>query len=105
MSEMAATLGDLSLQVKIGWAIWLAWGVVSLGWYRHARVVAPMMMASAATGHAARFTDPPAVSQELASETTTSPETDFNQAPSVYTELNEYTETGNTAEETSTFGG
>jgi hypothetical protein len=44
--ELTSALGDLSTQVKVGWTIWLAWGIVSLGWYRHARVaehVAPAM--------------------------------------------------------------
>ena len=93
MSEMVATLGDLSLQVKIGWAIWLAWGVVVLGWYRHARVVSPMGVVSAPALHAVRFTDLPAAPQELASEPLASPTSDPNDAPSVYTELNEYEET------------
>ena len=40
MFEITAVLGDLSTPVKLGWTLWFAWGVVSLGWYRHARVVA-----------------------------------------------------------------
>jgi len=40
MFEITSVLGDLSAPVKLGWTLWFAWGVVSLGWYRHARVVA-----------------------------------------------------------------
>jgi hypothetical protein len=90
MSEMATTLGDLSIQIKIGWAIWVAWGVVVLGWYRHARVVAPMA-ASAAAMHAVRFTD--AQSQPLVSEPLTASGQDFTDSSSTYNELNEYSET------------
>ena len=46
MFELTAAIGDLSTPVKVGWTIWLAWGIVSLGWYRHARIaehVAPAM--------------------------------------------------------------
>ncbi|NOT27239.1 MAG: hypothetical protein HOP16_14175 [Acidobacteria bacterium] len=93
MFEMATTLGDLSMQVKIGWAIWLAWGVVVLGWYRHARVVAPMAAVSAAAGHAVRFTDLPATpQQEFAPEPMTASALDTNNGSSTYTELNEYSE-------------
>lgn len=59
MFDIAATLGDLSTQVKVGWTVWLAWGVVMLGWYRHARVVAPVAPAIAASHTPA----PPTVSQ------------------------------------------
>ena len=40
MFEITAVISDLSTPVKLGWTLWFAWGVVSLGWYRHARVVA-----------------------------------------------------------------
>jgi len=40
MFEITAFLSDLSAPVKLGWTLWFAWGVVSLGWYRHARVMA-----------------------------------------------------------------
>ena len=46
MFELTSPLGDLSTPVKVGWTIWVAWGIVALGWYRHARVaehVAPAM--------------------------------------------------------------
>ena len=42
MFEVTAVIGDLSASVKLGWTLWFAWGVVSLGWYRHARVLAPV---------------------------------------------------------------
>ncbi len=42
MFELTAAIGDLSTPVKVGWTLWFAWGVVSLGWYRHTRVVAVM---------------------------------------------------------------
>jgi hypothetical protein len=42
MFEITAVIGDLSAPVKLGWTLWFAWGVVSLGWYRHARVLAPV---------------------------------------------------------------
>lgn len=48
MFELTAAIGDLSTPVRVGWTIWLAWGIVSLGWYRHARIaeqVAPAMPA------------------------------------------------------------
>ena len=38
MFELTAAVGDLSTPIKVGWTVWLAWGIVSLGWYRHARV-------------------------------------------------------------------
>jgi hypothetical protein len=40
MFELTAAIGDLSTPVKVGWTLWFAWGVASLGWYRHTRVVA-----------------------------------------------------------------
>ena len=40
MFEITAVIGDLSAPVKFGWTLWFAWGVVSLSWYRHARVLA-----------------------------------------------------------------
>ena len=43
MFEITAVIGDLSAPVKFGWTLWLAWGIVSLAWYRHARVLAPPM--------------------------------------------------------------
>jgi hypothetical protein len=42
MSDITALIGDLSAQVKVGWTIWFAWGVVLMGWYHHARIVAPV---------------------------------------------------------------
>ena len=39
MFEITAVIGDLSSPVKLGWTLWFAWSVVSLGWYRHARVL------------------------------------------------------------------
>ena len=39
MFEITAVIGDLSAPVKLGWTLWFAWSVVSLGWYRHARVL------------------------------------------------------------------
>ena len=44
MSDIAALIGDLSTQLKIGWMIWFTWGVVLMGWYRHARVTAPVAL-------------------------------------------------------------
>jgi len=44
MSDIAALIGDLSTQVKIGWMISFAWGVVLVGWYRHARVAATVAL-------------------------------------------------------------
>ena len=38
MFELTSALGNLSTPVKVGWTIWVAWGIVALGWYRHARV-------------------------------------------------------------------
>lgn len=92
MPEIATTLGDLSMQVKIGWAIWLAWGVVVLGWYRHARVIAPMTAVSGAAMHAVRFTDATVPSQPSAPESLTPLASDVNDGSSMYTELNEYAE-------------
>ena len=40
MFEITGVIGELSAPVKLGWTLWFAWGVVSLGWYRHARVMA-----------------------------------------------------------------
>ena len=42
MSDITAVIGDLSTQIKVGWMIWVAWGVVLMGWYRHARVAVPV---------------------------------------------------------------
>jgi hypothetical protein len=42
MFELTAAIGDLSTPVKVGWTLWFAWGVASLGWYRHTQVV-PVM--------------------------------------------------------------
>ena len=55
MFELTAAIGDLSTPVKIGWTLWFAWGIVSLGWYRHARVV--VLVAPAPSG---RFVPAPA---------------------------------------------
>ena len=44
MSDITALIGDLSTQIKLGWSIWFAWGVVLMSWYRHARVVAPVAL-------------------------------------------------------------
>lgn len=46
MFELTAAIGDLSTPVKVGWTIWFAWGMISLGWYRHARAVAPVVSAA-----------------------------------------------------------
>ncbi len=80
MSDVTAAVGDLSLQVKVGWAVWLACAVVLIGWYRHARVAAPFTAAPAAAVQAVRFTN---VSEMP-------PPSDPNDPPPVYNELNEY---------------
>ena len=59
MFELMAVIGDLSTPVKVGWTLWFAWGVISFGWYRHARVaayVAPAMPT--------RFVPPPLADME-----------------------------------------
>jgi len=43
MFELTAAIGDLSTPVKVGWTLWFAWSVISLGWYRHARVPTPVV--------------------------------------------------------------
>ena len=80
MSEIAATLGDLSLHVKAGWVVWFAWGVVLFGWYRHARIAGPIAAAPTAAAQAVRFTNVPE----------TPPASDTNDPPSAYNELNEH---------------
>lgn len=42
MFDVTGVIADLSMQVKVGWTIWFAWSVALMGWYRHARVVAPV---------------------------------------------------------------
>jgi hypothetical protein len=92
MSDMTAALGDLSMQVKLGWAIWLAWGVVVLGWYRHARIPIPMGAAPAAGMPPAPFTDPQTFGG-LAPDSMSSAGADFTEGSPAYTELNEYPDT------------
>ena len=89
MSDMAAAIGDLSMQVKVGWAVWLAWGVVALGWYRHARTAAPTETPPVGALHAARFTDPQAVGN-LAPDSLPLEAAGFTKGFPSYTELNEY---------------
>ena len=63
MFELTAAVGDLSTPVKVGWTVWLAWGVVSLGWYRHSRVAE-----HAAPALPSRHTPPPAADTQLYEE-------------------------------------
>jgi len=56
LSDITALIGDLSTQIKVGWTIWFAWGVVLMGWYRHAHVVTPEAVVSPAV----RFMPTPA---------------------------------------------
>jgi hypothetical protein len=86
---MAAAIGDLSMQVKLGWAVWLAWGVVVLGWYRHARIAAPTETPPGGALHAARFSDPQSVGN-LAPDSMPSDAPTFTEGFPAYTELNEY---------------
>jgi hypothetical protein len=34
MSEVLAIVNDLSMTVKVGWAVWLVWCFVQVVWYR-----------------------------------------------------------------------
>jgi hypothetical protein len=34
MSEVLAVVNDLSMTVKVGWAVWVVWCVVQVVWYR-----------------------------------------------------------------------
>jgi hypothetical protein len=36
MTEVLAVVNELSIGVKIGWAVWLVWCVVQFEWYRRA---------------------------------------------------------------------
>ena len=89
MSDMAAALGDLSIQIKVGWAVWLAWGVVVLGWYRHARIAAPTAAPPVGELHVARFTDPQTMGT-LAPDSLPLEAAGFTKGFPSYTELNEY---------------
>ena len=63
MFELTAAVSDLSTPIKVGWTIWLAWGVVSLGWYRHARVAE-----HAAPAMPSRYTPMPPADRQLYEE-------------------------------------
>lgn len=41
MTDLMSVVHQISNPVKAGWVVWVAWGLVQFGWYRHARTAAP----------------------------------------------------------------
>lgn len=42
MADVLALANDVSTPIKVAWILWLAWGIVQIGWYRRACIAVPV---------------------------------------------------------------
>jgi hypothetical protein len=45
MSDLIALVNQISTSVKVSWAVWLAWALIQIEWYRRGRSLGPVVSA------------------------------------------------------------